>query len=520
MGKFKPGESGNKGGRPKGRSVKTVLYSSMRKALTQPKKGGTIPLGQELTEKIIQRAVNEPTSYEAKAMVDYILKTATPDEVDGRLDRFMTRNVDFLEYRIYKQLTDIQQVIFASNNPEIAMMAGRRAGKTEEFKARAKRRAARGERYLYIGLTAQRAIDLMYDDVLKGVTDLGLTVEVKSRTTGEIKLTNGAELYFKGNHTTDEREKHRGGKWHEINVDECQSQKALAYLLEDICGPMLMDYKGTLVLGGTGPRVRGTYWEVLWTKTSAAGKYNWNLTKNPHIPDAEKALAEIREKKGLKETDPLYVREYLGQIAYDDDALVFRLTDSNLYQQKTFTEWLSRQTVTDVHFVGGLDYGWTDADAFAILCFAEGSRETWLIDTYKKRREGTRELATAIKTMLEALKAKYPNYMHHEVMIYGDSSGPKISNDLSTEYGLPIMPAYRAGRDMAIEILRDDIRAGAFKTPGGTDFDDECLKTVYARDEADNLTHEIDDETYHPDVIPAVLYACRDIWLQQGREHR
>jgi hypothetical protein len=41
---------------------------------------------------------------------------------------------------------------------------------------------------------------------------------------------------------------------------------------------------------------------------------------------------------------------------------------------------------------------------------------------------------------------------------------------------------------------------------------EEALRTVYARDEQDRLTRVVDDSTFHPDAIPAAIYAMRPVW--------
>ena len=38
---------------------------------------------------------------------------------------------------------------------------------------------------------------------------------------------------------------------------------------------------------------------------------------------------------------------------------------------------------------------------------------------------------------------------------------------------------------------------------------DEFERTVYKRDEQDNITSEIDDDLFHPDATDALLYASR-----------
>jgi len=45
---------------------------------------------------------------------------------------------------------------------------------------------------------------------------------------------------------------------------------------------------------------------------------------------------------------------------------------------------------------------------------------------------------------------------------------------------------------------------------------DECDRTLYKRDDEDNILPEIDDELFHPDALMALLYACRQMWFDTG----
>ena len=99
-------------------------------------------------------------------------------------------------------------------------------------------------------------------------------------------------------------------------------------------------------------------------------------------------------------------------------------------------------------------------------------------------------------------------------LIYADTGagGKKIGYDLALK-GLPIQDAYKASKDLAIELLQDDARMGHLKVREGGPFADECMKTVFSRNERDELTREVDDETYHPDLMDAVTYAMRPVWM-------
>jgi hypothetical protein len=76
---------------------------------------------------------------------------------------------------------------------------------------------------------------------------------------------------------------------------------------------------------------------------------------------------------------------------------------------------------------------------------------------------------------------------------------------------------------MAIQNLQDEIRKGFFRIKRGTAFEDEALRTIFKRVEAEGqpsiITREIDDDVYHPDMMDAILYALRHYWLTHGQDH-
>ena len=115
--------------------------------------------------------------------------------------------------------------------------------------------------------------------------------------------------------------------------------------------------------------------------------------------------------------------------------------------------------------------------------------------------------------------ALFKNVENKFFYVHADTggAGKKISFDLGTVYKLPIQDAFKANKDMAVEMLQDEVRRGLFKVRKGGLFDDEALKTVFARDDRDQLTRIIDDEAYHPDVADAILYAKRPIQLFNRR---
>lgn len=512
----RPFKKGNPGG--PGRPRNELSLTHLRNSVLAEKLRDTEFI-DEYFQTFMEEAKKKGT-WQARMVADRLFAPDILDQIDQVLQRKIREDIDFKSFRIYKRAHEIQRQIIYSHEREIMLMAGRRAGKTEGIALLFAETIERKEavRCLFIGKTITKAMDLLWKPIIELVKELGHKIIERSRAEGRIVLDNAAEIHFGGNSNTEEREKQRGFQWDVVAIDECQSQQKLDYLIEDIIYPMLIDRKGRLVLSGTGPRVRGSYWDYRWSTPEKyrALRLNWSIEQNPFIPDYQTELARIRENKGLTETSPLYVREYLGRIAYDDDALVIRLSDANWFTDQDLAAWIASQAVTDIRFEAGLDFGFEDADGFGIICYSVSKPEKWLIYEYKARRTGTEELQAEIEKGI-AYVQNSPLFERVEskgFMIYADTGagGKKIGYDLALK-GLPIQDAYKANKAMAIELLQAESRTGNLKVREGGPFADECLKTVFARDEQDNLTREIDDDTYHPDLMDAVTYGMRPIWM-------
>ena len=474
-------------------------------------------------------AAKRTDTWQARFMADRLFKDNVLDEIDEWMTRGEKRERAFLHYQLHKQATDVQRQVLLSMAPQIFEMAGRRGGKTIGFSDWfADEFIDHGDaRCLYIGLTSTTAMGLLWQPMLDKFEDLGIKIKAHNRVEGTITTLDDGVMKFGGNTTQDEREKNRGPWWDRVVIDECQSQKMLRYLIESIILQTLIDKNGQLGLGGTGPRIRGTYWEEVWLGAKPDGtpvfpkafRLNFNLTDNPFIPDHEHQLEIIRQERGLSETDPLYIREYLGRIAYDDDALVLRLGDQNAFTDAKLAAWIASQPVTDVRFSGGLDFGFEDADALAIVAYSVSRPERFLVYEWKANRKGTEDIDKAIGAMISYLQTSplfkdviYKN--ENEVYIYADTGGNKITPfDLANTFHRNIQAAFNQEKEMAFELLQDETRRGVFKCRRDGPLWDESLKTVYKRNEQDQLTREIDDETYHPDAMRAVHYAMRPIQL-------
>lgn len=520
---FKKGDPNiNRGGRKAGTaSYRSMIQEAFVDIMSSKMQVGkqSVPYYQAFLENL-KIAALKPDSKAFTFMAERLLAENVLDDIDRQLNKSKREDRDFLAYRVLKDCHDFQQKVLLSKDRYIYLMAGRRAGKSEADVKKAVSTAIDREdaRILLIGLSFTRCIEVFWQPIVQLLGDLGIEVLSHNRSEGTLKLNNNSEIHFHGNTTVDERDKIRGSKWDVVIIDEVQNQKALPILINEIIEPTLLDRKGQLILSGTGPKVRGTYWEELWTNNVNALKLNWNISHNPFIPDYEKVLEDIKRDKGLSDTSPLFLREYLGKISYDDDALVFRLTPDNYYNtENEITQWINSQPVTDVKFSAGLDYGWSDADGFVITMFSTSKPEKWILWEHKSNRTGITELADKIKEGIAYINTNpiFQCIPDRHFYIYSDAGGvgKKVSYELSTQYGLPCLDAYKVDKDFQIEMLQEEVRTGHLKVRENGPFAAEALKTVFARNEKDELTRLIDDDVFHPDLCDAMRYSLSLVWI-------
>ena len=86
--------------------------------------------------------------------------------------------------------------------------------------------------------------------------------------------------------------------------------------------------------------------------------------------------------------------------------------------------------------------------------------------------------------------------------------------DLRNIHRLPVRPAYKRDKLAAIELLQDEIRAGTFMVPADGSFANETEATIWKKDpDTGEIIREIDDKAYHPDMMDAILYSMRAVWV-------
>lgn len=495
------------------REIKGDIYAALRTALTAPassksKKSWT----EAFIEQMLAEARKEPSGPLGQLVAKQIMQEDILSKLDAETDKALAKDVDFLEYRLMKLLYDKQRDVFLDDMIHKKILIGsRRIGKTTLATRLMVKDCIRPNRHaLFIGLKFETAINLAFDETLRVAESVGLVISKKSKNDGNIEFTNGSKITFKGNYTVrDQDTNFQGDHYSLVIIDEVQSQKNVQHLIDDLLRPAMTDYPdSTMLLTGTPPRIKGTYAEKIWKEFKGWKHYSWTMESNPFIINenhtVESIIEDICREKGITPDTPFIKREYFGSWEYDLESMVFK--DYQKYKEipATFIP-------TDIAI--GTDYGFSDYNSIIALAYNRTTGQAYVINERKFNKATVTDIINACKEVFEYCKKfaieRNSNFDFAKLAFYCDTSDQSITYELNTNYKIPAYNCYKYDKKMAIAQLADWCRTGKIMIPEDGILQDEYERTVYKRDEQDNITSEIDDDLFHPDATDALLYASR-----------
>lgn len=495
--------------------VRAAVYDALKSAILEENSKGK-PYYTEFILKYLRKAKNDVDSKAAQTVADAIFQKDILSLLDEQHEKEMSKDRDFMAYRIYKQFYDKQREVMyeVNHRRKIMVITSRRTGKSTMDAGIIAAVAAKGNSpMLYFNLTFQNGIKQIFDLVVDYSDSVGLAISSKSKADGIIEWANGSRLKILGNSNNAEADKARGFKARLVIIDEIGHQRNINYLLNEVLLPLMADYEdSTLLLTGTPSRVPHHFSTKIWEEDDTYKKYNWNLTDNPYIPKARQFIDEVCKSKGLTIESPFIQREYFGKIVADTEALIFK--DRKTYRADEKESFLKSLNPTDIAI--GVDYGFSDFNSIISVAYNRHDKKALVIKEAKFNRAGVSDITAAIISQYEAakdiLKQRKINPDGH-LFIYADTNEESITADLISKYNLPAFNCYKYDKMYAIEMLAEELRTGRMKIQQGGYLDEEMDKTLYARDEEDNIINELDEETFHADAIMALLYATRKIFF-------
>lgn len=381
-------------------------------------------------------------------------------------------------------------------------VCSRRSGKTYACAAHLIHTALKypGTRSLYITLSRNNAKKIIWPVLQQILIDNKIRAR-SDLTELSIKLEeNDSVIYVSGANDMAEIEKFRGMAFKLVYLDESQSFRSyIETLIDDVLTPALMDYAGTLCLIGTPGAVPVGYFHKCSTELKSWAHHSWTFFDNPHIPlksgMTHRALLDRElDRRGVTAEDPTIQREWFGKWILDSESLLLHykaaLNHYDVLPQKSWT------------YLMGIDLGFVDADAIAILAWSESDPATYLVE----EKVVDKQDITSLVSQVVALAKKYDVA---KMVIDEGGLGKKIAEEIRRRHQIPVHPADKARKMENYSFLNDALRSGRFKAKKDSRFAQDSMLLEIDRDKTTPEKIKVKD-SFHSDIVDSVLYAFKE----------
>lgn len=383
----------------------------------------------------------------------------------------------------------------------LAAQCSRRAGKTNGLAVKFFKTLEKypGAQCLYLALTRDSAINILWPVLKEHNDEYKIGCEfVESKLV--MNHPNGSKLRLLGADGKNFIKRLKGIKSPGVGVDEAQDFGGhLQSLIDDVLTPVISDYKdGWIALTGTpGPVPSGYFFEVTEHSKYGYSNHYWTAEDNPHMPDWRGFMEELKKKRGWDDNNPTLRREYKNQWVLDTESLWIRYTEKTNH----YNVLPSLTHPSKYYYIMGVDIGYNDADAIAILAWSEESKTVYLVEEKITTKQGVTELANQIKELQK-------RYSVDKIVMDAGALGKKIAEELIRRHQIPIEAADKARKQENVEFLNDALRLGQFKAHKETQFvkDSYRIQIDWEKTTPDKIVIRKD---IHSDIIDAVLYAYK-----------
>jgi hypothetical protein len=215
------------------------------------------------------------------------------------------------------------------------------------------------------------------------------------------------------------------------------------------------------------------------------------------MPNPAAFLQDLLAKREWPETHPTFLREYKNNWVLDVESLWIRYKE----HLNHYTELPKLAGVEKYQYILGVDIGYRDADALAVIAFSDQAKTTYLVKELITAKQGITELAEQI----EALRKEYD---FAKIVMDAGALGKKIQEELIRRHQLPVEAADKTRKQENVEILNDHLRRGTFKAKSNSRFaqDSYLVQIDWDKTTPDRIVIKAKP---HSDIIDAVLYAFK-----------
>lgn len=475
----------------------------IRNELTAPDKSGTIWI-HAFIKNFLKEAKADPNSHAARQLANAIFKEDLLETLDESIIKAERQDRDFRIWQIRSTLYDKQQEVYDNNaDKSILIINSRRSGKTELMgRLIVKGLLLEDAHCVYINRNSAAAIRQIRRPLKTALDKIGLKCIKGSVEGQEMHFENGSQLLILGNNNAADIDKLRGERISLCIMDECAHQRNVRQLIREVISPALKDYgkEAKLVMVGTPPRIPHTYVEEMWNNPYVK-KYHWTFMDNPFIPERDNVITEVCQEFGVTPDAAFIRREYYGEMnVYDNEALVFYgYNKQHEAPKQTFT-----------HAYIGVDWGFEDKAAVVAVVADSRTKKAYIVKDWSEPKKSISEICQKVVELKSYITSNYA--ISNPVKVITDTNDKSAAYELQQTYKINnVCMAYKYDKDLAIEQLAEWLRAGTIIT---TEEAKACISdfdsTLWERDEeTDKLTHDIDDDLYHPNAAMALLYCSR-----------
>lgn len=386
----------------------------------------------------------------------------------------------------------------------VAVRCSRRSGKSYLSNTMLAELCARkpDARTLYLALTHDSVRRMSWDAIHRLDRQYGLDGRFNEAFL-RVSLPYGGSIEYCGvgaSASGEVSDRFRGAAFDAVVIDEASKFKpaVLAYLIESVIEPTLMDRGGWLMLTGTPTaNASGLFFDATFGEGLPGwSQFFWIGEDNPHIAAQwREAVARKRALNSQIDEDADFRREYFGEWAKDLRDTVYLLDEGiNVIDIIPDTDWKG-------HAIS-IDLGWTDATAITVGAWRAGDPTLYVLESARANRERIDQLAGRIAVLRE----KYPGAI--VVMDIGSGGSRNVQEELAYRYHIPTLPAEKTDKRGAIGFCNADCALGRVKiarAPNKELIAD--LKRLPKRVKADGTWEE--DPAFANDLADSFLYLHR-----------
>lgn len=396
-----------------------------------------------------------------------------------------------------------QAVFLRDKSRKKAAICTRRAGKTNGVARALVEPCVQydGVDVLYVGLTKGTCRRLFWEGALKPlIKEFNIPCKM-NETRLEVRLPNNSAIYCLGMDVNkEEMKKLLGGKYKRIVIDEAGSFRVdLFKLVYEILGPATADLLGDMILTGTPEDLTsGLFYEV--TRQDGIARradwsvHEWSTFDNPYMAAQWQIEIDDLISKNPRITEtPMYQRMYLGKWVIDSSRLVYKYNrDRN---------WIKALPDGDYTYGLGCDLGYNDDTSFVVSAYNEKSPKLYLLNPFKKPEM----IISDVGEKMMQYKSRR-DILTHVI----DGANKQAVEELRRRFGIPLIPADKAGKAEFIDIFNSELIQGNIVLVG-----DDC---DIIEQEWNNLIWDDRSTTKreeHPSCANHLADACLYIWRHQ-----